>query len=403
MIAAGLLALLSHWRRHPLQLVTLVAGLALATALWSGVQAINAEARASYGQAADTLGEGRLSRLLPPQGATIPESTFVALRRAGWLVSPVVQGRLGSGPDGVRLLGLDPFTAPQGLQPIDPAQGTDTEAFLSPQGALVGRPETLADLPETGATLLPSEDAAPGTVLTDIRTAQRLLGRDGFDALLLAPDQPLRQTPLDEVAPDLRLQAPDAATDPAALTDSFHLNLTAFGPPASRWASSSSTAPWASPSSSAAHRSARCAPWGCRSGTLILLMALELALLALLAGRLGPRLGLPHRRRAPAPTWPAPCAAFTAPRSRARSPSAPSGRSPAWPSRSRAPPSPRPRASAASPRCPSSPAAPAARAPAGPPPAPAARGSRGGPPPRGLWASASRAAASSAASPRWAA
>ena len=47
MMRAGLSALLSHWRRRPFQLLTLVLGLALATALWSGVQAINAEARAS--------------------------------------------------------------------------------------------------------------------------------------------------------------------------------------------------------------------------------------------------------------------------------------------------------------------------------------------------------------------
>ena len=44
---AGLAALLSHWRRHPGQAATLELGLALATALWTGVQAINAEARAS--------------------------------------------------------------------------------------------------------------------------------------------------------------------------------------------------------------------------------------------------------------------------------------------------------------------------------------------------------------------
>ena len=48
MIRLVLKTLLSHWRRAPLQLFALVAGLALATALWSGVQAINAEARASY-------------------------------------------------------------------------------------------------------------------------------------------------------------------------------------------------------------------------------------------------------------------------------------------------------------------------------------------------------------------
>ena len=48
---AGLTALLSHWRRHPFQLAMLLLGLSLATALWSGVQAINAEARAAYDRA----------------------------------------------------------------------------------------------------------------------------------------------------------------------------------------------------------------------------------------------------------------------------------------------------------------------------------------------------------------
>ena len=41
-------ALMGHWRRHPVECLTLLAGLAVATALWSGVQALNAEARASY-------------------------------------------------------------------------------------------------------------------------------------------------------------------------------------------------------------------------------------------------------------------------------------------------------------------------------------------------------------------
>ena len=56
-------ALVSHWMRRPLQLAMLLAGLMLATALWSGVQAVNAEARASYATAADRLGTGALPRL----------------------------------------------------------------------------------------------------------------------------------------------------------------------------------------------------------------------------------------------------------------------------------------------------------------------------------------------------
>ncbi|MGB1034334.1 MAG: ABC transporter permease, partial [Primorskyibacter sp.] len=96
-------ALWSHWRRAPLQLVAVVFGLALSTALWSGVQAINAEARASYDAAATTLGEGRYDQILPTAGDSFDQASYIALRRAGWLVSPVVEGRWPGAADGPRL------------------------------------------------------------------------------------------------------------------------------------------------------------------------------------------------------------------------------------------------------------------------------------------------------------
>jgi putative ABC transport system permease protein len=119
--------LLSHWRRNPLQLITLLAGLALATALWSGVQAINAEARASYDAAAATLGDGQYAQITARDGGAIPQDTYVALRRAGWAVSPVIEGRI----DGVRLIGLEPLTAPGGLGAVRAGSGADLGAFLS--------------------------------------------------------------------------------------------------------------------------------------------------------------------------------------------------------------------------------------------------------------------------------
>ena len=51
-------ALMSHWRRHRMNLATLVLGLAIATALWSGVQALNAQARLGYARAAQLFGAG---------------------------------------------------------------------------------------------------------------------------------------------------------------------------------------------------------------------------------------------------------------------------------------------------------------------------------------------------------
>ena len=63
-----LAVLLSHWRRHPMQLATLLIGLISATALWSGVQALNAQARDSYDRAAATFGGARTAMLVARNG-----------------------------------------------------------------------------------------------------------------------------------------------------------------------------------------------------------------------------------------------------------------------------------------------------------------------------------------------
>jgi putative ABC transport system permease protein len=77
-----------------MQFVVLLLGLSLATALWSGVQAINAEARASYDRAAAMLGGNRLSQLVTKDRELFDQDHFIALRRAGWLVSTILEGDL---------------------------------------------------------------------------------------------------------------------------------------------------------------------------------------------------------------------------------------------------------------------------------------------------------------------
>ena len=222
------LALLSHWRRHPVQLVTLCIGLMLATALWSGVQAVNAEARASYDRAAADLGQTPLRRLTGD--GPVPIAEFVALRRAGWLVSPVIEGDLPLATDSLRLIGVDPLTPPPrpGLEPL--LEGGDAlPRFLSVDGLMIVAPETAPLLDGPGLPPhIQSAQVPPGTALVDFRLAQRLLGRDGVDHLLVAREQPMGLPPLSEVT-DLTLTEDQAGGDLAQLTRSFHLNLTAFG------------------------------------------------------------------------------------------------------------------------------------------------------------------------------
>ncbi|TDE38303.1 FtsX-like permease family protein [Antarcticimicrobium sediminis] len=233
MIGAALQALASHWRRHPLQLGTLLAGLALATALWSAVQAINAEARASYARAASQIGGATLDVLEAP-GGPMSRARYVALRRAGWQLSPVLEGRTRLGEEQVTLLGLDPLTHPP-LPAFEAAMQADQATLaqmLTQGGLLLASPELVSALKDVPGLppLRASDSVPPGMVITDIGLAERLLARpDQIDRLLILPQQPMQLTPLDQLAPDLQRRASRAGADTARLTDSFHLNLTAFG------------------------------------------------------------------------------------------------------------------------------------------------------------------------------
>lgn len=231
MIALGLATLLSHWRRHPLQLAMLLVGLGLATALWSGVQAINAEARASYARAAALLGQDRFDQLVPAAGETVPQEIFLRLRRAGWNVSPVVEGDWRAGTRRIRLIGIDPVSLPQEAGAARLAGAADLLRFITPPGLVHVAPETAAELaPGTTPPLETSPDLLPQTAVADIGIAQALLGMPGrISRLVVLPEQPAGRPALETVAPELARKPANPQTDIGELTDSFHLNLTAFG------------------------------------------------------------------------------------------------------------------------------------------------------------------------------
>ena len=232
MLAQGFAVLLSHWRRHKLQFAMLLLGLALATALWSAVQAINGEARASYARAAAVVGQDRLEQLSAADGRRMAQADYIALRKAGWLVSPVLEGEKRFGGERLRIIGIDPLTLPAEAAQVDvSAPDIGLASFITPPGVFIVSRETAARLKGIDTPPLRITDAVPpGTVLTDIGIAQSLLDApDQLSRLLIAPKQPTEAKPLAEVAPGLVRRAPAMESDLSRLTDSFHLNLTAFG------------------------------------------------------------------------------------------------------------------------------------------------------------------------------
>jgi putative ABC transport system permease protein len=237
-----LAVLLSHWRRHPMQLATLLIGLISATALWSGVQALNQQARNSYDRAAATFGGARTAMLIGRNGAAFPQQVFVDLRRAGWPVSPVLEGRVQIDGRSFRLLGIEPVTLPREVGDAPSIGRAGLQSFITPPGETLVAPEILSELKlQEGATPLASDGTllppfhaqaklAPGVLVVDIVIAQQLLKMPDQVSRLLIGNSKGQRAPLENVAGDkLRLVAPDAESDLERLTDSFHLNLTAFG------------------------------------------------------------------------------------------------------------------------------------------------------------------------------
>ena len=223
MIVSCLFTLLSHWYRNPLQIFAYLSGVALATALWSGVQAINLEAKVSYKAAAQTLGEGQYDLIRPKQDEIISVVDYVKLRKSGWLVSPVVDGNL----DNIRILGMDPLTLPSSFLFANANLSnsiSDNNLFET----LITNENTAKKF-TTNVKLVFDQNVAPGMAVGDISLVQKLLNKNNISYLIVNPIQPLEQKELVEIAPHLTVNNTEQMTDISQLTDSFHLNLSAFG------------------------------------------------------------------------------------------------------------------------------------------------------------------------------
>lgn len=243
----SLQALLSHWRRHPLQCFSIFTGLWLATALWAGVQALNTQARADYARASAVLGGVAQAYWAPRQGPHIGQAVYVALRREGWPVSPLLEGRLnlvGDAALNVRLIGIEPLTLPQGSAIAGQAnEGLDLGGFIGPPGQAWVGPDTLQRLGLKPGAQVQAEDGqylpplhvqgqlAPGVIVVDIGYAQTLLKAPGQVSRLLMPAAFADSAPRlpANLAGTLQLHTSSDAQDLQRLTESFHLNLSALG------------------------------------------------------------------------------------------------------------------------------------------------------------------------------
>ncbi|CUX70961.1 MULTISPECIES: FtsX-like permease family protein [Agrobacterium] len=228
---AAFWALLSHWRYRPLQFFTLILGVALATALWSAVQAINAEARASYDRAASVLAQNQLDQLVAKDGGTISLKTYARLRRAGLDVSPIIEGEHRFGTTRIRLVGIDPLTMPSEGTVLPASEPSGLIDFMTVPGMMIVSPATASTLKDTADLAVRTAANIPDrAAFVDISTADRVLERNGnLSRIVISPSQKVDLQAFATIAPELTVKQAGGRPDVARLTDSFHLNLTAFG------------------------------------------------------------------------------------------------------------------------------------------------------------------------------
>ncbi|NNL00229.1 MAG: FtsX-like permease family protein [Xanthomonadales bacterium] len=245
-------ALLSHYRRHPVQALFLLTGIIVANVLLTGTLLINAQSRASYAEGEQFLNAAPAGEIRhSDRGQNIDERDYIQLRRLGFdnvtpLLREVVQtadGRI------LELAGIDVLAMPRSGRGISFSEG-NTSNNISFAGFAFA-PYQLwvapARLQQLGATAgerlrLSSDQMLPPLVaagdqqlghrlLIDIGALQSLAGKPGeLSSLLVFPDSPGRLTQLRESLPaHLRFIASNDSPDPAELTRSFHLNLAAMG------------------------------------------------------------------------------------------------------------------------------------------------------------------------------
>ncbi len=261
---------LSHYRQHPAQGVFLLLGLSLGVAMLLGVLIINSAATTAFTSAQKIVGGQAAAFVVPTSGAqTLPESTYVALRRSGVTKAvPRVEGilRLQDGRF-VSIQGVDVFAMMQrsektsakalekttgsaerqsgtDAQQANAPSQTDVIAFsFPPYQAVISEAYAKALDVKDGEVLLlddgrrlprikivPNDFGAGYDILCDLRCAQELLALSAkLTSIVFTEITPADTARIKTLLPKrATMFFPEKSDEQAALNKAFFLNLTAI-------------------------------------------------------------------------------------------------------------------------------------------------------------------------------
>lgn len=248
----ALMVFIKHYRHAPLQASAILLGITLAVTLFVGVQAINANAKRSYSESSEQLSARATYQIVPPSGQrTFSESVYYRLRANGVSqILPVIEGRVidkqgrrwsVQGSDLMAAL-TSMQTEPRSSSPNSDSRFNRAWASQIPLGRmLAGEPIVLvsqAGISQSGQWSLDGLDVEVITldessglgnrILMDISLAQRILNRPGQLSYIAFFAESLPSSVELSLEQQARVIANQSGEDLEALTDSFHLNLTAM-------------------------------------------------------------------------------------------------------------------------------------------------------------------------------
>lgn len=223
--------LLSHWKRQPFQFSLFVLGLALATALWSGVQTINYQASVSYKNATNISEKSSLGLIGKKDGSSTDTSTFSVLRKNGWKITPVLKGVIGE-EDPISIIGIDPISQINLNNLIDSSKFNQKyfETLVLNRDAIFLNQATYEKLikAKLDADFQINSNIENNTIIVDISKAELLLNQRGQITYFELTAPPSKSQLLLKKL-NLTIYKTNNTTDLKEITKSFHMNLTAFG------------------------------------------------------------------------------------------------------------------------------------------------------------------------------
>ncbi|GEA60032.1 hypothetical protein VCO01S_12250 [Vibrio comitans NBRC 102076] len=239
---------MAHYRQAPLQAAAILVGIILAVTLFVAVQAINLNAKRSYSESTEQLSARAQSLIIPLSGQDfISESLYFELRQSGLSSSlPIIEGRVRDEQgrrwtvQGSELIAA--ITSGLHYNENHTQVSLFNGSFPLPR-LLAGEPIVLMSKAEAErndiasqlildgikveVVVLPDEWQLGSRLLMDIGFAQRLLDTPS-QLSYIAVFEPIPNTATDIIDGKAQWVTNTQETDLGALTESFHLNLTAM-------------------------------------------------------------------------------------------------------------------------------------------------------------------------------